>query len=168
MICVTGESYTRLLNGNKKTINMKTIKPGNSNTSILCLAVVLFISLSLASCAKKIRFSTSTVVPAAQGSVKVKKDNNNNYNIDLSIIRLADPQRLTPPKNSYAVWIETEQNGTKNIGGLNTSGSLLSKTLKSSLKTVTPFKPTRIFITAEDNTSVQYPGSQVVLTTERF
>ncbi len=81
---------------------------------------------------------------------------------------MADPKRLDPPKNTYVVWMETEQNGTKNIGRLNTSSGLLSKTLKSSLKTVTPFKPTSFFITAESNESIQYPGRQVVLRTGPF
>ena len=107
-------------------------------------------------------------MPAAQGSVKVKKDNNNNYSIDLNVIRLADPKRLEPSKNTYVVWIETEENGSKNIGSLNTSSSMFSKTLKSSLKTVSPFKPESLFITAEDNADIQYPGYQVVLRTDRF
>ncbi|MBA2500887.1 MAG: hypothetical protein H0V30_14270 [Chitinophagaceae bacterium] len=113
-------------------------------------------------------FQTSSVVPSAEGSVKVKKDNNNNYSIDLNVIRLADPKRLEPSKSTYVVWIETAENGSKNIGSLNTSSSMFSKTLKSSLKTVSPFKPVSLFITAEDNADIQYPGSQVVLRTDRF
>ncbi len=107
-------------------------------------------------------------MPAAQGSVKVKKDNNNNYSIDLDIIRLADPKRLEPSKSTYVVWMETAENGSKNIGSLNTSSSMFSKTLKSSLKTVSPFKPVSLFITAEDNADIQYPSFQVVLRTDRF
>ncbi len=75
-----------------KTITQKTIK------NIFLIAIAFFLALSLASCAKKISFQTSSVVPAAQGSVKVKKDNNNNYSIDLNVIRLADPKRLNPRK----------------------------------------------------------------------
>lgn len=136
--------------------------------SILSIALILFITSFLQSCAKKITFATSAVVPAAEGSVKVKKDNNNNYNIDLSLIRLADPKRLNPSKNMYIVWMETDGNGTKNIGQLKTSSSMLSKTLKSFLKTVSAFKPTKIFITAEDEASIQYPGAQTVLSTDNF
>ncbi len=145
-----------------KTTTQKTTK------SILSIGITLFLVFSLASCSKKISFQTSSVVPSAEGSVKVKKDNNNNYSIDLNVIRLADPKRLEPSKSTYVVWIETAENGSKNIGSLNTSSSLFSKTLKSSLKTVSPFKPVSLFITAEDNTDIQYPGSQVVLRTNRF
>ena len=83
-------------------------------------------------------------------------------------MRLAEPKRLSPPRQMYVVWMETEQNGTKNIGQLNTSSGMFSKTLKSSLKTVSSFKPTKIFITAEDDASIQYPGGQRVLNTDSF
>ncbi len=145
-----------------KTITLKTPK------RIFSIALIFILFLSLASCSRKISFQTSSVVPAAEGSVKVKKDNNNNYSIDLNVIRLADPKRLEPSKSTYVVWVETAENGSKNIGSLNTSSSMFSKTLKSSLKTVSPFKPVSLFITAEDNADIQYPGSQVVLRTDRF
>ncbi len=145
-----------------KTITLKTPK------RIFSTGLIFFLVLSLASCSRKISFQTSSVVPAAEGSVKVKKDKNNNYSIDLNVIRLADPKRLDPPKSTYVVWIETAENGSKNIGSLNTSSSMFSKTLKSSLKTVSPFKPVSLFITAEDNADIQYPGTQMVLRTGNF
>ncbi|TDE18011.1 hypothetical protein [Dyadobacter psychrotolerans] len=82
--------------------------------------------------------------------------------IDLNITRLAEPTRKL-----YIVWIETEKNGAKNIGQLKTSSGFFSKTLKSSLTTVTSFKPTGFFISAEDDSGIQRPGSQVVLSTSR-
>ena len=136
--------------------------------SIVSIAFIICVSIFLQSCAKKITFGTSSIVPAAQGSIKVKKDKNNNYNIDLNVIHLAEPTRLSPARQLYIVWMETEANGTKNIGQLKTSSGLLSKTLKSSLKTVSSFKPTRIFITAEDDANIQYPGNQIVLSTDNF
>jgi len=122
------------------------------------------IAILFVSCSKKVTFENSAVVPSAEGSVQVKQDGNNNYTIDLDVIRLADPSRLTPPKAAYFVWMETAENGVQNIGQLNTSSSLFSKSLKSSLKTVTPFKPTGFFITGEESKSVQYPGLTVMRT----
>ena len=124
-----------------------------------------FMLLLLGSCSKKLRFETSPVVPAAEGVVTLKKDKNNNYDVALNVMRLAEPQRLQPPRSHYIVWMETEGNGTKNIGKLETSSGFLSRTLKSELETVTPFKPTGFFITAEDDAVIQYPGGQVVLRT---
>lgn len=117
------------------------------------------------SCAKKLSFSQSTVVPAAVGTVKVKKDNNKNYSVEVNTTHLAEPDKLRPAKNTYVVWMETERNGTKNIGQLKSSSGFLSKTLKASLNTVTSFKPERFFITAEDHGDVQYPGMTVIMTT---
>ncbi|CAA9494931.1 MAG: hypothetical protein AVDCRST_MAG96-1687 [uncultured Segetibacter sp.] len=144
---------------------MKAIRVHDFERSILSLALVLFIVFSLPSCARKFAFSTSPVVPAAEGSVKVKKSKNDNYKIELKVIRLADPKRLEPPKESYVVWMQTEHNGTKNIGQLKTSTGFLSKTLKSSLETVTSFKPAGFFITAENNANIQNPGGRIVLKT---
>ena len=128
---------------------------------------LLFAIVVLQSCGgTQYSFLTSTVVPAAEGSVKVKKDKNNNYGIDLHVKRLADPQRLSPAKAMYIVWMETEQSGRKNIGQLKTSSGRFSSMLTSSLKTVASFKPTGFFITAEDNANILYPVGQTVLSTE--
>jgi hypothetical protein len=145
----------------------------HSNTSKITSrsALVLFSLVMLTmlnSCAKKVSFQTSTVVPAAEGSVKLTKDNNNNYGIKIFLANLAEPTRLQPSKSSYVVWMETDENSTKNIGQINTSTGFMSSKLKASFETVSPVKPTKIFITAEDDPGVQYPGTQVVLTTQAF
>jgi hypothetical protein len=146
---------------------MKLFMFSSASRCLLSIALIALVFLTQ-SCARRISFETSTVVPAAEGSVKIKKDKNKNYTIDLRVIRLAEPENLQPPKKTYIVWMETEQTGTKNIGRLNTSSGLLSRTLKSSLKTVTPFTPSRFFITAEDYGDPTNPGMPVVLTTRRF
>jgi len=145
---------------------MKIIK-NNMFTRIIIIAA-LFSTLLLQSCARKVSFATSSVVPAAEGSVKVSKDRNNNYSIDLYVMRLADPKRLTPAKDFYIVWMNSGNAEAKNIGQLKTSSSMLSKALKSSLKTVASTKPTGFFITAEDHADIQYPAGQEVLRTESF
>ena len=144
------------------------MKYNTTNFRIKTVALVLFFAIMFHSCASKYSFTTSQVVPAAEGSVKVKKDNNNNYKIDLNVKRLANSKRLTPSREMYIVWMETELNGTRNIGQLTTSSGLLSDILKSSLETVTTYKPTGFFITAEDNATAQNPEGQVVLRTGAF
>jgi len=142
------------------------MKPANLNTltktfltGILATAMIFAFS----SCAKKITFLTSSVVPAAEGQISVKNDKNNNYNIQMQITNLADIERLQPAKKSYVVWMETADNLPKNIGRISSSNKL-----KVSFETVSPMRPTKIFITAEDDEASQYPGSMVVLTTDRF
>src|SRR5689334_11893 len=83
--------------------------------------------LMFSSCAKKLRFATSTVVPAAVGRVKYKKDDNNNYAIDVKIKNLTDPKRLTPPKNTYVLWMEPVQGNVQNLGQIVSSSGIFSK-----------------------------------------
>jgi hypothetical protein len=136
------------------------------NISLFTVMVVIFLSLN--SCAKKINFQTSPVVPAARGTVKVKKDDNKNYRIRINLLNLAEAKRLPTSEKTYVVWMESDQQAVKNLGQLNSGRSMLSKKLKASFETVSPVKPTKIFITAEDNSSVQYPGNELVLTTNGF
>lgn len=120
------------------------------------------------SCARNYSFLNSSVVPAARGSVKVKRDNNKNYVIQIHLSNLAEVERLQPSKQTYIVWMVTDQDITKNIGKLNSSTSLFSKRLTGSLKTVSPLKPVKIFITAENDPGTQNPGMQVILSTDKF
>jgi hypothetical protein len=146
---------------------MKSILP--LRTFILHAAIISGIMVMGISCStQRVAFENSTVVPTAEGAVKVKKDGNNNYSIDIHIKHLANLGKLVPSKTLYVVWAETKENGSKNLGRLNTSSGLFSSTLKSSLTTVSAVKPTMIFITAENDAAIEYPGSQVVMTTRNF
>ncbi len=146
---------------------MKTFNPYRNNRNFLVVIASLLL-LAGTSCARKINFMTSTIVPAAEGKVKVKKDDNNNYSIKINIENLAEPQRLVPGRKTYVVWMSTENNSIKNIGQINSSSGLFSSKLKASFETVSSFKPRKIFITAEDDAAIPYPGMQVVLSTDNF
>ncbi len=127
--------------------------------------IITVLSLFIVGCSKKLNFSTSSIVPAAEGTVKYKKDNNNNYEITAKVMHLADPKKLSPSKDHYILWMETEQNGRKNLGQIESSTGWFSSARKATLKSVTPFKPTSFFITAENDVTVSYPGNMVVLKT---
>jgi hypothetical protein len=161
-------NLTKLLIGIAVKSCKMRMKFSNYRKSVFYFTVVLSCIFLLQGCTRKLAFTTSSVVPAAEGSVKIKKGKNNNYKIELNVIRLADPKRLNPPKDTYVVWMKTERNGIKNIGQLKTSSSLFSKTLKSSLETVTAFQPANFLVTAENNANIQQPSLQVVLKTESF
>ena len=137
----------------------------------LSINLLLIIAVSqFTSCvqSKKVHFNTSTVVPGAEGTIKAKKDKNGNYYIGITIENLAKPNQLTPSKKTYVAWIETQEKGVKNIGQINSSSSFLSKTKKASISTVSPYKPIRIFISAEDDGGIEEPGTMIVLTTDSF
>lgn len=107
----------------------------------------------------------STVVPAAKGSVKVSKDDNNNYAIRVEVINLAEPSRLQPKRKLYVVWMVTRDSITKNLGRLESSSGFFSDSLEGELNTVSSFEPKYFFITAEDSSDLLYPLGIVVLTT---
>ena len=145
---------------------MKTIN--RFKKSILVYGAALMMVLVVNSCATKAVFVNSAVVPAAEGSIKVKADKNKNYNIKVQLRNLAEPSRLQPSKKMYVVWMMSNDNVTKNIGQVVSSTGFLSKSLQGSFETVSTLKPVKIFITAEDNANAEYPDSQVVLTTNFF
>jgi hypothetical protein len=124
--------------------------------------------MSFNSCAKKIAFQTSAIVPAARGDVKIKQDENKNYLIQIELENLAEVKRLDPPKNAYVVWMESDDSMVKNIGQIKSDTKFLSSKLKASFETVTPVKPSKIYITAEDNADVQFPGKQLIMETKGF
>jgi hypothetical protein len=148
-------------------LSMKNFTHKLFGATVRTFTLAAMIIVFATSCARKIRFTNSVVEPAAEGYVKIKKDKNKNYALDIRVNNLASPKRLQPAKQTYVVWIETI-NGGKNIGQLSSASGLFTSSLKASLKTVTPFKPTRLYITAEDNGDIQYPGLQSVLMTEQF
>ncbi|MCY7423061.1 MAG: hypothetical protein LH478_15120 [Chitinophagaceae bacterium] len=133
--------------------------------SVLFVIATALLVIGFSGCTKKILFGQSSIVPGAEGSVKITKDKNSNYSIHIDVLHLAEPKRLQPAKSVYLVWMQADDNSTKNIGILNSSSSLLSKTLKASLHTVTPFKPTRIYVTAEDDSKITFPAGETILTT---
>ncbi|MFY9158261.1 hypothetical protein [Aquirufa ecclesiirivi] len=140
---------------------MKSLSSNLFKTQIL-VGVCMLLTL-VSSCSKPTTFLTSTVVPAAEGTIRLKKDSNKNYVIMIKMSNLAEVERLQPPKKVYVVWMENEEGRAKNLGQINSTHELISKQLKASFETVSPFKPTKIYITAEDESNVNFPGSMVIL-----
>ena len=131
------------------------------NVFIVCIATMFIASCS--SCSHKIAFLTSSVVPAARGYITVNDDKNKNFLIKVELMYLAEANRMTPPKNTYVVWMTSNKNTTQNIGQIK-----ITNNLKESFETVSSTKPTKVFITAEDDATIQYPTTQVVLSTDNF
>lgn len=147
---------------------MKTNIVNQFTKKTVSILLAAFIIISFYSCARKTTFVTSPAVPAARGNVKVKKDNNNNYQVKIKLSGLAEASRLEPAKQVYVVWMETDENLTKNLGRINSSSGLLSNSLKASFETVTAFRPVKIYLTAEDDANVLYPGTHVIISTSNF
>ncbi|MEZ7498578.1 hypothetical protein QO200_07475 [Flavobacterium sp. Arc3] len=141
----------------------------NRFTKSLILGVfAIMLTATFSSCSKNIAFQTSTIVPAARGEVKITKDNNKNYVINIKLENLAEVKRLESSKQAYVVWMETDDSMVKNIGQIKSDSKFLSSKLKANFETVTPMKPTKIFITAEKDPAVQYPDTEIIISTRNF
>lgn len=147
---------------------MENAKLNRLSKKILIGFFMILISLSFSSCAKNYTFMVSPIVPAARGKVKVSRDHNKNYVIDVQLYNLAEVERLENSKLTYIVWLVSDQQTVTNIGQLKSSTAMFSKQLKASLKTVSSTKPEKIIITAENDPGVQSPGSQFVMSTNDF
>ncbi len=139
-------------------------KPAASNLFRYSLLFILLMTFS--SCSKKFVFSNSAIVPAATGTIKLKKDKNDNYGVKLSVRNLAPADNLIEARNTYVLWANTKGNGIKNLGQLKNETGIFSKALKSELNTATPFQPESFFITAENRADINYPDGQVILKTK--
>jgi hypothetical protein len=107
--------------------------------------ILLSLATLLAGCASSAKFPVSTVAPAAVITAKKTLDKNKNYVVELVALNLTSPERLNPPKDHYNVWIVTEQNEYKNLGQI-----MNANAKKVVFRTLTPFNPKEIILTAED------------------
>ncbi len=126
------------------------------------IAIICLFTFTLNACTTSMNFLTSSIVPAATGSIKTKKDKNDNYTLTIDVRNLAESKSLTPAKEVYIVWMEDGRNAVKKLGQLSPS----SKSLNASLNATSVTEPTRIFITAEDGIDRPNPEGQIILTSK--
>lgn len=107
--------------------------------------ILLGTATLLAGCSTTAKFPISTVAPAAEISAKKTLDKNKNYVVELVALNLTSPERLNPPKDHYNVWIVTEQNEYKNLGQI-----MNANAKRVNFKTLSPYNPKQIIVTAED------------------
>jgi hypothetical protein len=109
--------------------------------------------------AKKYPMTADPSIPAATGTVEVKKDKKNgNIQLDIKVDHLAKPASLTPPEDVYIVWIRPSDKDAQKVGEIG-----LDKNLKGELRVVTTSKNFDVFITAEQSESVNEPSTLQLL-----
>lgn len=99
--------------------------------------------------------------PAARCTIHLHMGDNGNTELDMKADSLAATSALTPPKNAYVVWIQPPNEAPQNHGQIATD-----KNQKAELKTATPYKRFRVFITAEDQAQMQAPEGPTVLSAD--
>lgn len=130
---------------------------------IFTISLFIMIAFWFTSCSQKTFFLQSSVLPAAEGYVEVARDKSENYTIKIELKNFAGAERLDPANLTYVVWMVTARDAAVNIGRIATTNSL-----KVSFETLSSFRPIKIFITAEEQENARYPGSMVIMTTDRF
>jgi anti-sigma-K factor RskA len=116
------------------------------------LTLIAGLILSVAAWAEEIPLVASSIVPAASGKLSYEHDRNGNIKLHIQTKNLAPPERLTPAKNAYVVWIEPRDGQPQNAGVLKVNNDL-----DGSFRTMTPSKAFDIKVTAEDSPTVSQP-----------
>lgn len=130
------------------------------------IAFLFFVALILSACSNKMTFQDSSVVPAASGAVKVKKDKNKNYVITVNVMNLAEPQKLSPSREVYVVWMQSDRNLVKKLGQIAVNTGMFNKSLSGQMTATETTQPTRVFITAENDAQTMNPSTEVILSTK--
>lgn len=112
---------------------------------ILQNLVIIVIMALLTSCASTTTFPVSVSVPAADITVKTKKQGDNNYQVAIKAENLAASDRLNPPKEYYVIWAVSDAGVIRNVGHF-----IHDNAEKATYKASFPYQPMEIFITAED------------------
>jgi TRAP-type uncharacterized transport system substrate-binding protein len=108
------------------------------------LAIIITIVL-LTSCASTTTFPVSVSVPAADITVKTKKQGKTNYQVTIEAENLAASDRLNPPKEYYVIWAVSDAGVIRNVGHF-----IQENAEKATYKASFPYQPVEVFITAED------------------
>jgi hypothetical protein len=123
--------------------------------ALLCGAVL---AVATVGWAKTYHMTSSKTVPAAAGEVNVAKEKNGNIRVDIKVKHLAKPGNLTPPANTYVVWLQQEGSQPQSQGEMKVGDDL-----NGELKTTTPLKNFHVSITAETDSQTKNPSDQIVL-----
>lgn len=110
---------------------------------------------------KDVRMIAGETNPAARCTIHLHVGDNGNTELDMKAESLASPSALTPPKNAYVVWIQSPDESPQNHGQIT-----IDKNQKAELKTATPYKRFRVFITAEDQSQLKSPEGPTVLSAD--
>jgi hypothetical protein len=123
--------------------------------ALLCGAVLAVATVGRAT---TYHMTAMRIVPGAAADVNVGKEMNGNIQVDVKAKHLAKPGMLTPPGNSYIVWLQQGGSQPQSLGELKVGDDL-----KAELRATTPLNNFNMFIIAETDSQTKTPSDQVVL-----
>ena len=111
--------------------------------------------------AANIALRSSNTVPSAQGRLAVKGSEGPNQVVDLTVKHMAQPNRVQSGATAYVVWLQPDAAKEPiNMGVLS-----IDKDLNGQLQFKTPFPKFEVFVTAEQNPTIQAPTEPTKLLT---
>ncbi len=124
------------------------------------IARFLLIGLCLTAVAwgREDRLINTGVAPGAEGKVVTSTDRNGNTEMEIQVKHLATPEKLTPAKQAYLVWVQARGKSPELLGILR-----VNEDLQGSLKATTPYKTFDILVSGEDNLKPEVPSGMVIL-----
>ncbi|HET8886129.1 MAG TPA: hypothetical protein VFM70_07240 [Salinimicrobium sp.] len=135
----------------------------NATKRVVEFSKYLLLFILITGCSKKVVFSDSTKMPGAKVVVTIDQNRSDNYEIYVDVDNIIKAEKLSPPRETYIVWMISTEHGTINMGNLWVDDKNQAK-----LYTVSSHRPTRIFITAEKSRFAESPSTEIVLSSEDF
>jgi hypothetical protein len=128
-------------------------------TSLLVLTLTgVLLALAALGWARDDKMYPASITPGATGVVKTDNSQNGNTGVEVDVKHLASPEQLSPPAQTYVVWLQPQGQDPVNAGALKVDDNLNGK-----LTTRTPYKVFDVFITAENSPTVTAPTGPHVL-----
>ena len=131
---------------------MKSIK-------VLTLLTAMVLTITIAALADTFRMRAGESNPAGMGVIHANTDRNGNIAIELEAKHLAPPDRLSPPHQTYVVWVKPADKQPEVIGQLRVN----KDDMAASLKATVAYHNFDVFVTAEDNAKPDAPTGPEVL-----
>jgi hypothetical protein len=125
----------------------------------LALFIAITFLLTTAAWSREDKLTNTGLAPAAMGKVTTSTDRNGNTEVEVKVQHMATPQSLTPPAQTYLVWVQPRGQQAELLGALRVN----SDNLEGSLKGTTTYKDFDVVITAENNTKPDVPSDAVIL-----
>lgn len=122
------------------------------------LLIAIAIVLTTVAWSREDKLTNTGLTPAAEGKVVTSTDRNGNTEVEVQVKHVARPQALTPPRQSYLVWVQPRGTQPQLLGALR-----VNEDLEGSLKATTTYKDFDVLVTAEDNLKAETPSSTVIL-----
>lgn len=132
-----------------------------TEVKIIINVLVVFAVFLIAACSNTAKFHLSQVVPEAEIKAITRVDQDNNKVLIINAKNLESPANVDPGSTEYVVWIETDDQGLRNIG------RLVSKDDHTAVfKAETPYEYSEIIITAESRANVSQPSGPEIARVE--